>query len=147
MTRPLARLPLLAAFIALPVFAAHDHGGGGAAADDGDPGAVKMMCHAMGDMPPHYCAPAYKAASSVPGIVVEKAEPMGERSLMVTLKALPGVTPPKTVLVGGGGSLAGGQTIAGGWKERTTIHLDLSGDGSIYRQKSLHLHLWPNTGK
>lgn len=119
------------------------HGGGHAMA----PGAVMEMCDGKDSMPPHYCAPHYHVMSSVPGATVSLAEPMGDKSLMVTLKQLPGAPTPALAIVGGGGDLAGATTLAAGWKNGTVVHLDLVGDGSLYRQRGVHLHLFPLTGK
>lgn len=119
------------------------HGGGHAMA----PGAVMEMCSGKDNMPPHYCAPHYHVMSSVPGATISTAEPMGEKMLMVTLKQLPGAPTPALVIVGGGGDLAGASTVVAGWKNDTVVHLDLVGEGSLYRQKGVHLHLFPLTGK
>jgi hypothetical protein len=118
------------------------HGGHGAAA-----GEVKPMCGGHEGMPPHYCAPHFHVMSSVPGVAIFNAEPMGEKSVMVTLKAYPGVSTPRLVIVGGGGQLAGGTTVAAGWKDGAVIHLDLAGTGSLYAQAGVHLHVFPLTGK
>lgn len=122
-------------------------GGMGHAMHGGAPGEIKPMCGGHEGMPPHYCAPHYHVMSSVPGVAIANAEPMGEKSIMVTLKAYPGVQTPRLVIVGGGGQLAGGTTLAAGWKDGAVVHLDLTGTGSLYAQPGVHLHVFPLTGK
>ncbi|HEY5764347.1 MAG TPA: hypothetical protein VIS73_14150 [Rhodocyclaceae bacterium] len=111
------------------------------------PGAVMEMCDGKDSMPPRYCAPHYHVMSSVPGAAIGGAEPMGDKALMVTLKRLPGAANPALVIVGGGGDLAGATTVAAGWKDGAMVHVDLTGEGSLYRQRGVHLHLFPLTGK
>jgi hypothetical protein len=122
-------------------------GGMGHSMHGGAPGEIKPMCGGHEGMPPHYCAPDYHVMSSVPGVAIANAEPMGERSVMVTLKAYPGVQTPRIVIVGGGGQLAGGTSLAAGWKDGAVVHLDLTGTGSLYAQPGVHLHVFPMTGK
>lgn len=147
-------------------WAAHEgHGGGEGGAGGGGgkgkmggmhgmhhpmPGAVEEMCHGGHGghgMPPHYCAPHYKVMSSVPGVSISGVEPMGEKQLMVTLKSMPGVKTGALAIVGGGDDLAGGVSVAAGWKDGAVVHLDLVGTGSLYRGGGYHLHAFPLTGK
>jgi hypothetical protein len=130
------------------------HGGGGHGGQEGDkqkqrPGTVEQMCPQQGDMPPHYCEPSYKAMSSVRGIQVSAVAPAGDQEVMVTLRELsamvPGVGQP-IVIVAGAGNLAGAVIVNGGWKQTTAVHLRLQGTGSIYEQRSMHLHAFPLTG-
>jgi hypothetical protein len=125
------------------------HGGGGMMHKTmAMPGSVQPQCHAMGGMPPHYCEPAYKVMSSVPGVQIAEVSPAGERVLQLTLKELneqfPGVA-QKLVVVGGASDLAGAVVIAPGWKQTTKVQLNLNGTQSIYSQPHLHLHVFPLT--
>jgi hypothetical protein len=170
-TTAIAAIAALGAALVTPALAQHEgHGGGGKgsgqAAQGGGggmgmggkggmhggghgmaPGAVMEKCQGHEGMPPHYCAPHYHVMSSVPGAAIARVEPMGEKSLMVTLKAYPGVQTPRVVVVGGGGNLAGGATVAAGWKDGAVLHLDLAGSGSLYELPGMHLHLFPLTGR
>jgi hypothetical protein len=165
-TTAIAAIAALGAALATPALAQHEgHGGGGKGDDQGAqgggggkgkgmggmhamaPGAVMEKCKGHQGMPPHYCVPHFHVMSSVPGTTIARVEPMGEKSLMVTLKAYPGVQTPRMVVVGGGGNLAGGATLAAGWKDGTVLHLDLAGSGTIYELPGMHLHLFPLTGK
>lgn len=157
-TMTIATLLALATGGALAQHAGHGGGPGKGSHSMGDkgmhggmhrmaPGAVMEMCGGKESMPPHYCAPHYHVMSSVPGAAIDKVEPMGEQMLMVTLKQLPGAPTPALVIVGGGGDLAGASTVAAGWKNDAVVHVELVGEGSLYRQKGVHLHLFPLTGK
>lgn len=114
-------------------------------------GSESEMCHGggHGGMPPHYCEPMYKVMSSVRGVAVEEVAAAGDKAVMVTLSELnvnhPGVS-QKVVIVGGGGDLAGAVIVDGGWKNEKKVQLDFIGDGSIYSQGKLHVHIFPVTG-
>ena len=113
------------------------------------PGQVVQMCHEKGGKPPHYCEPGYKVVSSVRGVSITDVSPMGDTAVMVTMQAAGGsshTVSQRLVLVGGGGDLAGAALVAGGWSGETTVHLDLQGNGTLYDQKSMHLHVFPLTG-
>lgn len=104
----------------------------------------------MGGMPPHYCEPVYKTMSSVKGIRVSNVDLMDDNSLMVTLQQISSMaeaTNERIIVVGGGGDLAGGIVVDAGWDGTTTVHLNLTGTGSIYdRHDGLSIHLFPYTG-
>lgn len=123
------------------------HGGGQGQAS---PGTIDQKCREPGDMPPHYCEPAYKVVSSARGIGIGAAAPAGDKAVMVTLRELnpmaPGV-PQALVLVGGTGDLAGAMVIPGGWRQTQTVHLPFEGNDSIYNHQSMHLHLFPLTSQ
>lgn len=102
-----------------------------------------------GDMPPQYCEPVYKTMSSVKGIRVSSVEVMDDRTLMVTLAqtgSMAEATTERITVVGGGGDLAGGVIIDAGWDNTTTVHLNLTGTGTIYDHGSISVHLFPYTG-
>jgi hypothetical protein len=125
------------------------HGGkGGGMHGHALPGAVEQKCHGMGDMPPHYCEPSYKVMSSVRGVQVSAVAPAGDQTVMVTLQELNAMTPgvgQGLVMVGGTGDLAGAVVVQPGWKQTMTAQLTLIGDGSIYSQGTMHIHLFPLT--
>jgi hypothetical protein len=127
------------------------HGGGhGSGHGQATPGATDQKCREPGDMPPHYCEPAYKVVSSARGIGISAAAPAGDKAVMVTLRELdpmaPGV-PHALVLVGGTGDLAGAMVIPGGWRQTQTVNFPFEGNDSIYNHKSMHLHLFPLTSQ
>lgn len=127
------------------------HGGGhGGGQGQASPGTIDQKCREPGDMPPHYCEPAYKVVSSARGIGIGAAAPAGDKAVMVTLRELnpmaPGV-PQALVLVGGTGDLAGAMVIPGGWRQTQTAHLPFEGNDSIYNHQSMHLHLFPLTSQ
>ena len=115
------------------------------------PGTLNQMCHMGNDMPPHYCEPAYHVMSSAQGIKVSAVSPLNNNSLTITLQQLNtisnGTTSQKIVLVGGGGSLAGGTIVNPGWKTSTQVHLKLDGLGSIYDLSDMQIHIFPYTGQ
>lgn len=114
----------------------------------GKSGQVMQMCHGKGGMPPHYCEPSYKVMSSVRGVSIADVSPMGDSAVMVTLKAAGGsmqTISQRLVIVGGGGGLAGAGPVDGGWSDETVVHLNLQGSGTLYDQKSIHLHIFPLT--
>lgn len=125
-------------------------GGHGGGHGQTTPGAIDQKCREPGDMPPHYCEPAYKVVSSARGIGISAAAPAGDKAVMVTLRELnpmaPGV-PQALVLVGGTGDLAGAMVIPGGWRQTQTVHLPFEGNDSIYNHQSMHLHLFPLTSQ
>lgn len=148
----------------------HDHGGEGSEKSDskkegkekGHGGGMMMMghmadlpgnevekCHAHEGMPPHYCEPVYHVMSSVRGVAIDEIAAAGDQAVIVTLREL-NVTHPgigqKIAIVGGGGDLAGAVIVEGGWKESKKIQLNLTGDGTIYSQKTLKFHIFPLTG-
>jgi hypothetical protein len=115
------------------------------------PGSIHEQCGgSMGNMPPHYCEPIYKTMSSVKGIRVSAVEPMGDKSLMVTLQQISSMadaTTERVIVVGGSGDLAGGVVVDAGWDGTTTVDLNLTGTGSIYdHHGGLSIHLFPYTG-
>jgi hypothetical protein len=117
------------------------------------PGAVQEQCGGeghVGSMPPTYCEPIYKTMSSVKGIRVSAVEPMGDKSLMVTLQQISSMadaTTERVIVVGGSGDLAGGVVVDAGWDGTTTVDLNLTGTGSIYdHHGGLSIHLFPYTG-
>jgi hypothetical protein len=125
------------------------HGGkGGGMHGQAVPGAVEQKCHGMGDMPPHYCEPSYKVMSSVRGVRVSAVTPAGDTAVMMTLQELNAMAPgvgQGLVVVGGTGDLAGAAVVQPGWKQTTTVHLTFTGDGSIYSQGAMHIHVFPLT--
>jgi hypothetical protein len=124
-----------------------DMGGGGMA--HGLPGMIREMCEGSSDRPPHYCEPQYMSISSVKGIRISAIEPMGDKSVMVTLREINSMsngTTERIVVVGGGGDLAGAALVDAGWNSTTTLHLEFMGNGSLYNQRSMHFHLFPLTG-
>ncbi len=145
----------------------HDHGGDGKSDSKGKdkekghgggmmmghmanlPGSEVEKCHGHDGMPPHYCEPVYHVVSSVRGVAIDEVAAAGDRAVIVTLRELnvmhPGVT-QKIVIVGGGGDLAGAAIVDGGWKEKQKVQLNLTGDGSLYSQGKLKLHVFPLTG-
>ncbi len=113
------------------------------------PGSVMPMCKEKGSMPPHYCEPAYKVMSSARGIQISDVAPAGDQAVMVTLVELNAMNPgvnQDLVVVGGTGDLAGATLVKGGWKQKTTVHLELTGTGSIYNAEKMPVHLFPLTG-
>jgi len=115
----------------------------------GQPGQVLQMCHDKGGKPPHYCEPHYKVVSSVRGVRITDVSPMGDTAVMVTLQAAGGSSHTinqRLVIVGGSGDLAGATPVAGNWSGETVVHMNLQGNGTLYDQKSMHLHLFPLTG-
>jgi hypothetical protein len=115
------------------------------------PGTVHEQCGgSMGTMPPHYCEPVYQTMSSVKGIRVSNVEVMDDKSLMVTLQQISSMAPATTdriIVVGGSGDLAGGVVVDAGWDGTTTVHLNLTGIGTIYdHSDGLSIHLFPYTG-
>jgi hypothetical protein len=87
--------------------------------------------------------------SSVRGVQVSAVAPAGDQEVMVTLREVNAMTPgvnQSIIVVGGSGDLAGGVTVNGGWRQTTTVHLRLQGEGSIYGQRSMHPHVFPLTG-
>lgn len=169
--RSTAAIGLVGALLFAPAAFAqsHDHGGG----DGGDksdaqkkgkqkghnggmmmghmgalPGSEVEKCHGHDGMPPHYCEPVYNLGSSVRGAAIEDVAAAGDQSLMVTLREVnvthPGVA-QKIVIIAGAGDLAGSVVVEGGWKERKRVQLTLIGDGTIYSQDKLHVHIFPLT--
>lgn len=123
--------------------------GAGHGGHHGRPGQVMQMCHEPGGKPPHYCEPAYKVMSSVRGLSITDVSPVGDTAVMVTIQTAGGSTHTvgqQLVLVGGSGDLAGATIVAGDWSGKTTVHMNLQGSGTVYSQKSMHLHLFPLTG-
>lgn len=113
------------------------------------PGMVEQVCRESGKMPPAYCAPAFKAASSVPGLQIVDAGPVNDRTLWIKLShlGLPGAPFTRNVvIVGGGGELAGAVMVGGGWQQQTTVQLLLEGNDTVYGTRSIHLHAFPLTG-
>lgn len=113
------------------------------------PGMVEPVCRESGKMPPAYCAPSYKVASSVPGLQIVDAGPVSDRTLWVKLShlGLPGVPFSRNiVIVGGGGELAGSVMVGGGWQQQTVVQLVLEGNDTVYGTRAMHLHAFPLTG-
>ncbi len=114
------------------------------------PGSVEQKCHEPGDMPPHYCEPSYKVMSSAKGIRVSVVSPAADNAIMVTLQELnrmsPGVDHP-VVVAAGTGDLAGAVVVQGGWKGTTSVEVPLVGNDSIYSHESMHVHVFPMTGR
>lgn len=150
----------------------HDHGGDdggsggksdakGKGKDKGDGGGMMMghmgnlpgmeveKCGGHDGMPPHYCEPVYHVMSSVRGVAIDEVAAAGDKAVVVTLRELnithPGVG-QKIAVVGGGGDLAGATIIDGGWKDKQKVQLNFTGDGTIYSQRKLKLHIFPLTG-
>jgi hypothetical protein len=157
-----------ALFVASPAWAAHEghaaqddagkgggkgggghegHGGGGGHGMHA-PGSVQPMCHGtQGDMPPHYCDPSYKVASSVPGVQVADVKVKGECCLTLTLRSTRSDANPRIVIVGGAGRLAGASVVNAGWRDGTTVSLAFDGEDSVYDHAHVHLHVFPVTAK
>jgi len=129
----------------------HGGKGGGGHGKHGDvPGMVEQVCREGGGMPPKYCAPSFKVMSSVPGLQIADAGPVGDRVLWVKLGDLGAQQgapfPRSVVIVGGGGELAGATVVNGGWQQQTTVRLALEGSDTLYGTRSIHLHAFPLTG-
>lgn len=132
-----------------------DHDGKGHGGDGGHgkhgamPGMVEPVCREGGSMPPHYCAPSFKAMSSVPGLQIVDAGPVNDRTIWVKLSqlGLPAMAFGRNVVVvGGGGELAGATVVSAGWQQQTTVQLALEGNDTVYGTRSMHLHVFPLTG-
>lgn len=117
-------------------------------------GGKSMSGHGMSGcpdqegMPPHYCAPKFKMSSAVPGVTVETVAPAGDRAVMVTLKELnvmkAGIN-QHLVIVAGGKDVAGAAVVKSGWKGNTQLHLNLTGNGSLYTAHHLYVKVFPVT--
>lgn len=113
------------------------------------PGMTHPTCNMGSDMPPHYCEPTYHVGISVKGLEITDVEPMDETALMFTINEIipsDGIA-QNLVLVDGGGNLAGATIVDEGWSESTTVHLELTGTGTIYDTPAIHLHVFPYTGE
>lgn len=112
------------------------------------PGMVVQHC-GVADRPPHYCEPVYNVVSSVKGVRISAVTPVNDKEVMIMLVQINQMGGDVTDrIVGGGGSrdLAGATTVEGGLSDSTTFHLRFVGNGSIYEQQSLRLHIFPYTG-
>jgi len=108
------------------------------------PGTIHQLCHQDSTTSPAYCEPYYQAMSSIPGVKITHIHPVDNTTLEVTLTEIgsskSGVDQNTTLFVGNY-FLSGSVNVPGGWNDKTTVKVPLSGMGIIYDFESMHAHL------